>query len=100
MNPNKTARIAGSLYLLLIPLGIFGILYVPSALIVSGDGATTVSNIIANELLFRLSIVSALLVQLVNIFVVLLLYKLLRPVNTNHSVLMVIFFCLVFLLPS
>ena len=49
-NPNKTARVAGCLYLMLFPLGIFGIIYVPSSLIVLGDAATTASNIMANEL--------------------------------------------------
>ncbi len=34
---------------------------------------------------------SALLIQIVNILVVLLLYKLLKPVNKNHASLMVIF---------
>ncbi len=95
MNPiQKTARITGFLYLLLVPLGIFGIIYIPSILIVPGDIAATVSRIMANGLLFRLSIVSALLVQLVNIFVVVLLYKLLKPVNKNQAVLMVIFLLL------
>lgn len=87
----RTARIAGFFYLLLIPLGIFGILYVPNTLRVSGDVVATASNILANELLFRLSIVSALLVPIVNLFVVLFLYKLLKPVNKNYAVLMVIF---------
>jgi hypothetical protein len=66
--------------------------YVPSSLIVPGDAATTASNIMASESLFRLGIVSALLLQIVNILVVLLLYKLLKPVNRTHAVLMVIFF--------
>lgn len=90
----KTARITGFLYLLLIPLGVFGIIYVPTTLIIPGDIAATASNIMANELLFRLSIVSALVAQLVNIFVVLLLYKLLKPVNKTHAALMVIFLLL------
>ena len=93
-NPNKTARIAGFLYLLLVPLGVLGIIYVPSTLIVPGDVAATAGNIMANEALFRLSIVSALLVQVVNIFVVLFLYKLLKPVNKNMARLMVIFILL------
>jgi hypothetical protein len=92
MNPNKTARIAGFLYLILFPLGLFGIMYVPSILIVPGDAATTANNIMASESLFRLSIVSALIIQIVNILLVLVLYKLLKPVNKNHAVLMVIFF--------
>ena len=87
----KTARVAGILYLMMIPLGIFGIMYVPSTLIVPGDAATTANNIMASESLFRLSIVSALILQIVQIFLVLALYKLLKPVNKNHAVLMVIF---------
>jgi len=93
MNTNKkTARIAGFLYLIMFPLGIFGIMYVPSILIVPGDAATTANNIMASESLFRLSIVSALILQIVNLLLVLVLYKLLKPVNKNHAVLMVIFF--------
>ena len=94
MNPNRIARIAGFLYLLLIPLGVLGIIYIPSTLVVSGDMATTASNIMASEGLFRLGIVSALLVQLVNLAVVLFLYKLLKPVNSSIALLMVIFILL------
>ena len=36
-NPSRTARIAGLLYLLMVPLGILGLLYVPNALVVPGD---------------------------------------------------------------
>ena len=91
-NPiQKTARTAGFLYMLLIPLGVFGMIYIPNTLFVSGDIATTVSNIMANETLFRFGIVSALLTQVVQIFVVLYLYKLLKPVNKNLAVLMVVF---------
>jgi hypothetical protein len=88
---NKTARVAGVLYLLLAPLGILGILYVPNVLIVDGDVVATANNILANESLYRLSMLSALAVQIVNLFVVLVLYKLLRPVNENVGRLMVIF---------
>jgi len=88
---NKTARLAGFLYLLMAPFGIFGIMYVPSRLIVPGDAATTASNIMASESLFRLGIVSALIVQIIQILVVLVLYKLLKPVNKNLALLMVLF---------
>ena len=87
---NKTARVTGFLYLLLLPLGIFGLL-LPSSLILPGDIAGTINNIMASESLFRLGIMSALLTQLVNIFVVLALYKLLNPVDKNHAALMVVF---------
>ena len=92
-SPMIYARIAGLLYLLLVPLGFFGI-YVTSSLVVPGDAVTTANNILASESLFRLGIVSALLVQVVNIFVVLALYRLLNPVNKNMASLMVIFILL------
>jgi hypothetical protein len=91
LNPNKTARIAGFLYLLQIPLGVFGILYVANTLVVHGDAAATASNILANELMFRLSIVSAILCALVTLGTALFLYKLLKPVNKNYAALLVIF---------
>ena len=57
--------------------------------IAPGDAATTVSNILANEWLFRLGIVSNLLAFTVNILVV-FLYRLLKPVNRGMASLMVI----------
>jgi hypothetical protein len=89
-SPLVRARIAGVLYLML-PFAPFGLLYVPSRLIVSGDPAATASNIMASETLFRLGIVSNLLSPLVNLFLVLALYQLLKPVNKNMASLMVIF---------
>jgi len=61
-------------------------------LIVPGDAVATVNNIMASESLFRLSIGSALLIQIGHILLVLVLYKLLKPVNKNHALLMVIFY--------
>lgn len=91
-NPiQKTARTAGFLYMLLIPIGIFGMLYVPNTLFVEGDVAATANNIMANETLYRLSIMSALLTQVVQIVVVLFLYKVLKPAGKNFAMLMVIF---------
>ena len=89
-NPNKMARLAGLLYVLLIPLGVFGILYVPETLIVADDMFVTITRIVENEMMFRLSIVSALLVQLVNLLLVFVLYKLLKPVNKNYAFLMMV----------
>src|SRR5687768_7818910 len=90
MNPiNKTARLAGFLYLLVVPLGIFGLF--TSGLVVPGDAAATARNIMADELLFRLGIVSDMLAPIVLILVVLVLYNLLKPVNKSMALLMVIF---------
>src|SRR5258708_27764298 len=88
ISPLIYARVAAILYLL--PFAPFSLVYVPSRLVVSGDAAVTVSNITASESLFRLGIASNLLSQMCFIFVSLLLYQLLKPVNKNVALLMVI----------
>jgi Domain of unknown function (DUF4386) len=90
MSINKTARLAGGLYLAMMPFSVFGIIYVPSVLVVPGDAAATSRNIMASEFLFRSGTVSHLVGQVIFIFLVLALYRLLRPVNRDHAVLMVI----------
>ena len=87
---NRTARLAGWLYLALMPFGFFGIIYVPSVLVVSGDAATTARNIVVSEWLIRSGTVSHLISQVVFIFLVLALYRLFKPVNRDHAVLMVV----------
>jgi len=86
----RTARLAGGLYLAVAPFSFFGILYVPSVLLVPGDAATTSRNIMASEWLFRSGTVSHLIGQIIFIFLVLALYRLLKPVNKDHAVLMVV----------
>jgi hypothetical protein len=88
-SPFLIARVAGFLYLLVMPLGIFGALYVPSKLIVPGNAAATARNLVASESLFRLGIVSDLLAPIILILVVLALYQLLKPVNKTMALLMV-----------
>jgi hypothetical protein len=92
-SPQRLARMAGLLYLVGSVAGVFGILYGPS-LVVAGDAAATARHILASATLFRLSIVSALLCQILFIFVVLALYQLLKAVNQNMAALMVIFMLL------
>src|SRR5262249_53663601 len=87
--PNKTARTAGLLYLVGSVAGVFGILYGPS-LVVPGDATATTQNIQASESLFRVSIASALLCQILFIFVALALYQLLNEVNQTMARLTVI----------
>jgi len=89
-SPLILARVAGFLYLLTVPLGVFNFLYIPSNLIVSGDAVATAHNIMASESLFRLGIVSALLGAIIPILYLLLLYKLLKPVSKDIAVLMVV----------
>lgn len=85
----RTARRAGGLYLALMPFGFFGIIYVPSVLVVDGDAAATARNIMASEWLFRSGTVSHLVGQIIFVFLVLALYQLLGPVDKGPAVLMV-----------
>jgi hypothetical protein len=89
MNSTKqTARIAGVLYLVNGVTGFFGIIYVPSRLMVSGNAAATAQNILASERFFRL--VSELICAVEFIFLLWALYRLLGGVNKTHASLMVI----------
>jgi hypothetical protein len=87
MSPQFNARLAGFLYLLLVPLGFFS-MYAGS-LVEPGNSVATAQNIMKSEFMFRLSIVSALITPIVNILLVLALYRLLKPVNKAHAAIMV-----------
>lgn len=87
---NRTARIAGWLYLGMMPFAAFGFFYVPSALVVPGDAAATSRNIMASELLFRGGTVGWLISHIFLIFLVLVLYRLFEHVNKDHAALMVV----------
>lgn len=87
---NRTARLAGGLYLASMPFALFGFFYVPSVLLVPGDAATTFRNIMASGWLFRSGTVSWLVAHIIFIFQVLILYRLLKPVNKDHAALMVV----------
>jgi hypothetical protein len=91
LSQRKAVTILRFLYPIWFVVGLFGVMYVPSTLIVAGDATTTANNIMANELLFRMGIVGSLITQLIHILVVLLLFKLFKPVSKNHAVLMVVF---------
>lgn len=83
---NSTARLAGFLYVLVALMGPFVLLYVPGQLYVSGDASQTVERIVANETLFVASILIGLLSELLFIWVILLLYRLLKGVDSGLAV--------------
>ncbi|RZV36551.1 MAG: DUF4386 domain-containing protein [Chromatiales bacterium] len=87
----RQARIAGLLYLMLLPTGIFSLIYVPSTLAVFGDAAATIQNIEASELLYRSGIYVGLLSSLIYLLVALALYRLLKDVSEKQAILMVAF---------
>ena len=91
-SPQKNARVAAFVFLIIFFLGMATELFIRPAIIVPGDAATTVNNIMASESLFHLSLVSDLIRQLFLMLLPLVLYKLLKPVNKTIAALMVIFY--------
>jgi Domain of unknown function (DUF4386) len=77
----KTARLAGLLFLLqALTIG-FSLGYVRANLIVAGDAAATANNIMANESLFRMAIVSNLFSQIFLFFLGLTIFRLFKGVD-------------------
>ena len=87
---SKNARIAGFVYLLCVLVAPYRLIYVPSALFVTGNATATAANIAAHETLFRLGIFSDLLCGAIMIFLVLALYRLFEQVDRKLGKLMVI----------
>jgi hypothetical protein len=81
------ARLAGLTYVLIILIGIFSVSYIDSNLIVPGDDAATVSNILVNELQFRLCVLSEIFMYVLVILLSLALYVILRRVDKNLALL-------------
>jgi hypothetical protein len=83
-------RVAGLWYLLLILVGPLRLLYIPSKLFVAGDATATIGNIVANEWLFRLGMVSNLVCAVLLIMLVLAFYRLFKDVDQRLAILVVI----------
>lgn len=79
----KIARTAGVWYLLLMITAIYGVIYVPSRLVVKGDISATAGNILNYEFFFRTGVVGAALAPVIMMMVSLVLYRLLKIVNEH-----------------
>jgi hypothetical protein len=83
----KAAIVAGLGLLLMMLPSIFMNFVVLEGLIVPGDAAATANNFIANEMQFRIGIVSFILVIILDVLVAWGLYVFLKPVNKSLSLL-------------
>jgi hypothetical protein len=84
-------RVAALWYLLLVFLGPLRLIYIPNTLFVHGNAAATVSNIAANEWLFRAGIVADLAGAIVLVMLTLAFYRLFAGVSRDLAVQVVIF---------
>src|SRR5712692_12066317 len=90
-SPQVYARTGGVLYLIIIISGLFGEAFVRDKLIVSGDATATANNIIASQLLFRISVAGELTHLVCAVALALIFYVLLRPVSRNLALLAAFF---------
>lgn len=86
----RYARIAGILCLISILAGAFSEAYVPSKLLASNP-ATTLKNISASSLLFRMSFAMYLVEAICDVSLALIFYVLLKPVSQNIALLAAFF---------
>jgi hypothetical protein len=84
---NKSARMAGWLYLIYMVFHISADVIGRSRLIVFGDAATTARNIAASAWQFRVGLVSDLVAAVLFLLAAWALYALLKPVNKNIALL-------------
>jgi len=91
----KQARTAGALYFLVLLIAPIGLVYVPGKLYVRENATATADHIRTSESLLRVGISSELLHEVLWVFVVLALYRLLKPVNESHAQQMLILGALV-----
>jgi uncharacterized membrane protein len=80
----RQARWAGFLYLLVALIAPIGLIVVPNKLF-HGNAAETASAIRASEWLLRMGIASELISQIIQVFLVLALYRLFKPVHEAYA---------------
>ena len=69
----------------------FAVIFVRDKLIVPGDATATANNIMASQLLWRISIAGELIMLVCSVALALIFYVLLRPVNKNLALLALLF---------
>jgi fluoride ion exporter CrcB/FEX len=87
---SKNARIVGFWYLLWSLVGLPSLLYIPRKLYVTGDAATTATNIAAHQTLFQFGIATDLVGSVILIFLVIAFYRLFKDVSPYQAVFLAI----------
>ncbi len=80
-SPKTTARLAGLLYVLVALITPFMMFYAPSQLFVPGDASATVDRIAERQDLFVATIIVGIVSEFLFVSVILLLYRLFKPVD-------------------
>ena len=86
----RDARIAGILYILLGVIAPVRLMYIPNAILVSGNAHATAANIASHEAIFRVAMLTDMLAGLLSLFVGIALFRLFRAFDRDLAVLMFI----------
>lgn len=86
----RNALFAGLSYLIIAITGFFALMYALPHIIVEGDMVATSININNNLFLFRIGIISILVMNIVSILLVIYLYRLLSNINKTMALSMLI----------
>jgi hypothetical protein len=86
---NAIARRAGLVYFVFMIVAIYREFLFPTVMVPT-DAAATVGNIAAGQLTYRVGILLSFLTLVIFIFLVVLLYRLLKDVDESHALLMVL----------
>ena len=78
---SRELRISGLCYLAIIALGLYSESWVRGSLVVAGDAAATAERIVAHPLLWRSGLVADLLMQVLDLPIIVMMWRLLKPVN-------------------
>jgi hypothetical protein len=81
------SRIAGLVFVALILLFMLSRTYVTNNILVDGNEAATVENIVNNEMRFRISLASEIAMYVFTVLLAYVLYVILKPVNKNLALL-------------
>ena len=90
-HPRFLARLAGVFYLVIITFALFAYLYVRGQIIAPGDIAQTAVKVLAHERLYRLGFSAAVIVVVCNLPLGLILFELLKVVNSRLALLALLF---------
>lgn len=78
---SRELRFSGLCYLAIIALGLWAEAGVRGRLVVAGDAAATAANILAHPQLWRSGLAADLLMQVLDLPVIVMMWRLLRPVS-------------------
>jgi hypothetical protein len=90
-HPRLIARVAGVFYLIITVFALFAYLYVRPRLIIPGDMARTMANIVAQQGLYRLGLAATMIVTVSNLPLGMIFYELFKIVNPRLALLALMF---------